>query len=219
MSKPPVELRPFLIGETLERFPAGDSERRPRLASLCGGAIDAPEATSSRCSAIQPVMPMIRSPALCVAVYVKTGMAISPRDPDAATEAGMPKSLRRWGVLRDGRKPPFLALAIEAEWRERAAGVIPPKPKARPEGQRHQALGKGNAYAPVGRASNGAAKRMSADTPTNRPPMMQKILPPDFRWNSLARDAVNERVARDGGEDQRHDQAQDRLAQLTSELP
>ena len=30
--------------------------------------------------------------------------------------------------------PPFLALAIEAEWRKRAAGVVPAQPKARPEG-------------------------------------------------------------------------------------
>jgi len=28
------------------------------------------------------------------------------------------------------------ALAIEAEWRKRAAGVVPAQPKARPEGQR-----------------------------------------------------------------------------------
>lgn len=31
----------------------------------------------------------------------------------------------------------ILALAIEAEWRKRAAGVVPAQPKARPEGQRH----------------------------------------------------------------------------------
>lgn len=30
----------------------------------------------------------------------------------------------------------FLALAIEAEWRKHAAGVVPAQPKARPEGQR-----------------------------------------------------------------------------------
>jgi hypothetical protein len=62
---------------------------------------------------------------------------------------------------------------MEAEWRKRAAGVVPAKPKARPAGQRHRTLGKGNAYALVGRASSGAAKRMSADTPTN-PPLIER---------------------------------------------
>ncbi|MDQ0393512.1 hypothetical protein J3R73_003304 [Labrys monachus] len=35
-----------------------------------------------------------------------------------------------------GRRRPLFALAIEAEWRKRAIGVVPALPKARPEGQR-----------------------------------------------------------------------------------
>lgn len=44
------------------------------------------------------------------------------------------------GVMRAGRYGLFFALAIEAEWRKRAAGVVPAQPKARPEGQRHDKI-------------------------------------------------------------------------------
>ena len=40
------------------------------------------------------------------------------------------------GLARDGRSRRLFALAIEAEWRKHAAGVVPAQPKARPEGQR-----------------------------------------------------------------------------------
>ena len=40
------------------------------------------------------------------------------------------------GLARDGRSRCLLALAIGAEWRKHAAGVVPAQPKARPEGQR-----------------------------------------------------------------------------------
>src|SRR5713226_618282 len=40
------------------------------------------------------------------------------------------------GLAQDGRSRRLLALAIEAEWRKHAAGVVPAQPKARPEGQR-----------------------------------------------------------------------------------
>jgi hypothetical protein len=40
------------------------------------------------------------------------------------------------GLARDGRSRRLFALAIEAEWRKRAASVVPAQPKARPEGQR-----------------------------------------------------------------------------------
>ena len=36
---------------------------------------------------------------------------------------------------RNGHPLPLFALAIEAEWRKRAAGVVPAQPKARPEGR------------------------------------------------------------------------------------
>jgi hypothetical protein len=39
-------------------------------------------------------------------------------------------------LARDGRSRRLFALAIEAEWRKRAASVVPAQPKARPEGQR-----------------------------------------------------------------------------------
>lgn len=73
--------------------------------------------------------------------------------------------------------PPFLALAIEAEWRKRAIGVVPAQPKARSKGQRpyHCSEGQSTAMPYVGRASSGAANRISAQTPTNPPPTIQKI--------------------------------------------
>jgi hypothetical protein len=40
------------------------------------------------------------------------------------------------GLARDGRSRRHFRLAIEAEWRKHAAGVVPAQPKARPEGQR-----------------------------------------------------------------------------------
>src|SRR5713226_743120 len=40
------------------------------------------------------------------------------------------------GLAQDGRSRCLFALAIEAEWRKHAAGVVPAQPKARPEGQR-----------------------------------------------------------------------------------
>jgi hypothetical protein len=40
------------------------------------------------------------------------------------------------GLARDGRSRRLFALAIEAEWRKRAASVVPAQPKAQPEGQR-----------------------------------------------------------------------------------
>ena len=48
------------------------------------------------------------------------------------------------GLARDGRSRRLFALAIEAEWRKRAASVVPAQPKAQPEGQRpHLADGQG----------------------------------------------------------------------------
>lgn len=50
-------------------------------------------------------------------------------------------SLARAGLhQRKGYQPPLFALAIEAEWRKRALGVVPAQPKARPEGQRHRLI-------------------------------------------------------------------------------
>jgi hypothetical protein len=40
------------------------------------------------------------------------------------------------GLAQNGHSRRFFALAIEAEWRKNAAGVVPAQPKARPEGQR-----------------------------------------------------------------------------------
>ena len=116
------------------------------------------------------------------------------------------------GFARDGRSRRLLALAIEAEWRKHAAGVVPAQPKARPEGQRP--IGTPLAPPPnfftapqVARAHSAAfrtilpherrqadqkdraladrsheaaavlepANRISAETPTSAPPMMQNI--------------------------------------------
>jgi hypothetical protein len=46
------------------------------------------------------------------------------------------KELCDEGLAQDGRSRRLFALAIEAEWRKHAAGVVPAQPKARPEGQR-----------------------------------------------------------------------------------
>jgi hypothetical protein len=40
------------------------------------------------------------------------------------------------GLAQNGHSRRFFTLAIEAEWRKHAAGVVPAQPKARPEGQR-----------------------------------------------------------------------------------
>ena len=40
------------------------------------------------------------------------------------------------GLAQDGRSRRLFALAIEAEWRKHATGVVPAQPKARPEGER-----------------------------------------------------------------------------------
>lgn len=40
------------------------------------------------------------------------------------------------GIHVNGQTPLFFALAMEAEWRKRANGVVPAQPTARPEGQR-----------------------------------------------------------------------------------
>jgi hypothetical protein len=53
-----------------------------------------------------------------------------------AIEAEPTKSYATKGLARDGRSRRLFALAIEAEWRKQAAGVVPAQPKARPEGQR-----------------------------------------------------------------------------------
>lgn len=68
----------------------------------------------------------------------RSRMAMPPHDPTRRLRAEILRSLAPWGVMRDGRRCRFLALAIEAEWRKRAAGVVPAQPKARPGGQRHQ---------------------------------------------------------------------------------
>jgi hypothetical protein len=113
------------------------------------------------------------------------------------------------GLARDGRSRRLFALAIEAEWRKRAASVVPAQPKARPEGrrpigvplqtfppprklderiaaacstilrqERYQADQKD--LASVDRSHEAAvvlepANRISAETPTSAPPMMQNI--------------------------------------------
>ena len=61
-----------------------------------------------------------------------------PHDPASwrvrPTDQGVPPSV---GLLAKCPQPP-LALAIEAEWRKRAAGVVPAQPRERPEGKRHR---------------------------------------------------------------------------------
>ena len=53
-----------------------------------------------------------------------------------AIEPDQPRSYATKGLAQDGRSRRLFALAIEAEWRKHAAGVVLAQPKARPEGQR-----------------------------------------------------------------------------------
>lgn len=61
-----------------------------------------------------------------------------PHDLEAAIEAGISMAPDMMGRRASRPLHLLLALAIEAEWRKRAAGVVPAQPKAQPEGQCHQ---------------------------------------------------------------------------------
>jgi len=78
----------------------------------------------------------IRCPALIrLPMRRPDGIAAAHGLAATATEANAPRRHRSERASCD-MAAAVLALAIEAEWRKRAEGVIPAQPKARPEGQR-----------------------------------------------------------------------------------
>jgi hypothetical protein len=86
--------------------------------------------------AIDSVLPMIVLLALYAARLSRPRWHAPTMSLTQAIEAKPRKEPCDEGAGARWPQPPPLALAIEAEWRKHAAGVVPAQPKARPKGQR-----------------------------------------------------------------------------------
>ena len=87
--------------------------------------------------AIGSVLPAIVHLALCADWLSRPGWHAALMSLKQVIEAKTTQgAMRRRGWREVGRSRRLFALAIEAEWRKHAAGVVPAQPKARPEGQR-----------------------------------------------------------------------------------